>query len=62
MNIVDQSTDTQVVIEHAMKRTPIPDEVFQRVKEESERHTQQLREKFGQTDMATDIVRESRDQ
>ena len=64
MRILHNSTDpdAQAVLDHAMNRTPVPDGIYQRIKAESERLTRELRERYGETNMAADIVRDAREQ
>jgi hypothetical protein len=54
--------DALAVIEHAMTGKPLDPEVARRVRERSERATEELRRRCGTLDVAVDLIRETRDE
>ena len=57
-----QEADAQAVIEHAMTGQPLDLEVARRIRERSERATEELRKKHGTLNVAVDLIRETRDE
>jgi len=63
MNAARQTdADLEAVIEHAMSGKPLDPEVARRVRERSERATQETFEKHGFLNVAVDLIREIRDE
>jgi hypothetical protein len=58
----DIETDAQAVIDHVMTGKPLDPEVVRRVRERSERATEELRRKYGTLNVAVDLIREIRDE
>jgi hypothetical protein len=58
----DFDADAQAVIEHALTGKPLDPEVARRVRERSERATDELRRRYGTLNVAVDLIRESRDE
>lgn len=58
----DVMADGQAVIDHLMTGQPLDPEVARRVRERSERATEELRRKFGVREIAVDLIREIRDE
>jgi hypothetical protein len=54
--------DLQAVLDHAFYGKPLGPEVARRVRERSERATEELRRKYGTREVAVDLVREGRDE
>jgi hypothetical protein len=54
--------DLEAVIEHAMTGKPLNPEVARRVRERSEKATQETFEKHGFLNVAVDLIREVRDE
>lgn len=54
--------DLDTVLKHAFSGTPIAVDVIRRVKERSERVQDELRRKYGQLNVAVDLIREIRDE
>ena len=54
--------DSDAVIEHVLSRKPLDPEVYRRVRERSERITEEVRQEHGILDVAVQLVRETRDE
>ena len=54
------SADADAVVEHALTGAPLDPEVARRVRERSERATDELRKKHGTVDLAVDLIRAAR--
>lgn len=54
--------DLEAVLSHLMAGTPVESALFRRVRERSERMTDELRRKWGELDVAVDLIREVRDE
>ena len=50
------------VLKHVIAGTPIDPALFRRVRERSERMTEELRRKYGELNVAVDLVREIRNE
>lgn len=59
---VDVSADLEAVLQHLMVGTPVEADLSRRVRERSERMTEELRRRHGQLNVAVDLVREARDE
>jgi hypothetical protein len=55
-------TDLAAVLEHVAAGTPLEPELGRRVRERSERMTEDLRRKYGQLNVAVDLIRLIRDE
>jgi hypothetical protein len=53
--------DSQAVLEHVLRRTPLHPDVYRRVHERAAKITEDLRRKHGTLDIAVDLIREVRD-
>ena len=60
--IAAETAEAQAVIEHAITGKPLDPEIARRVRERSERATEQLRKQFGTLNIAVDLIREVRSQ
>lgn len=56
------TADLAAVLEHAVSRTPLDPDLARRVEERSERITAELRRKYGQLNVAVDLIREIREE
>jgi hypothetical protein len=56
------AADLDAVLKHVIAGTPIDPALFRRVRERSERMTEELRRKYGELNVAVDLVREVRDE
>jgi hypothetical protein len=56
------TSDCNEVIEHVLSRKPLDPEVYRRVRERSERVTEEIRGKHGILNIAVQLVREARDE
>jgi len=54
--------DTDAVIAMLMTGAPIPNEIRDRLRAEGERISKELRETFGETTMAAELIREAREE
>jgi hypothetical protein len=54
--------DLQAVIDSLITRQPLDPVIARRVRERSERMTQELRERYGELNVAVDLIRETRDE
>jgi hypothetical protein len=54
--------DLQAVIDSMITGKPLDPEVARRVRERSERATEELRRKYGEMNVAVDLIREGRDE
>jgi len=54
--------DLEAIMAHVNDGTPIDPELSQRVTKRGARVTEAIREKFGQTDIANDLIRSTRDE
>jgi hypothetical protein len=54
--------DTDAIIQMLMTGKPIPTEVRDRLRAEGHRITEQIREQFGEMEIAAQLIRESRDE
>jgi hypothetical protein len=58
----DFEADAQAVIEHVLTGKPLDPEVARRVRERSERATEELRRAHGTVEFAVDLIRQARDE
>lgn len=54
--------DLAVVLQHVVAGTPVDPVLGRRVQERSERLTEALRQRYGELEMAVDLIREIRDE
>jgi hypothetical protein len=54
--------DSDAVIAHVLSRKPLDPEVYRRVRERSERITEEVRQEHGILDIAVQLVRETREE
>ncbi len=54
--------DLQAVIDSLMSQTPLDPVIARRVEERSERMTEALRRRYGELNVAVDLIREIRDE
>src|SRR5437870_11239683 len=57
----EAQADLEAVMQHVTAGTPVEPELAQRVRERSRRITEELRGKYGELNVAVDLVRESRE-
>jgi hypothetical protein len=56
------SADLGAMLKHLLAGTPIDAELARRVRERSERMTDELRQRWGDRDVAVDLIREIRNE
>jgi len=61
-SMTETDADLEAVIEHAMNGKPLDPAVARRVRERSERATQETFERHGLLNVAVDLIREIRDE
>src|SRR5690349_9349998 len=59
---LDVQADMQAVIEHLTTGKPLDPETYRRIRERGERITEELRQRYGELDIAVDLIREVRDE
>ena len=62
MTDAETSADLDAVIRHVTDGTAIDPELSRRVRERSEKLSEQIRRRYGQLEVAVDLVREGRDE
>ncbi len=60
-NLTGTDPDTQAIISHIMTGTPLDPDIYRRVRAESERATEEMRQHVGTVEIAVDLIRETRD-
>jgi hypothetical protein len=55
-----EAADMKAVMEYVITRKPLDPEVARRVRERAEQLTEQLRAKYGEMNIAVDLIREIR--
>jgi hypothetical protein len=60
--VAESSADLEAVLEHLVAGRPIDAVLSRRVQERSERMTEELRRKYGELNVAVDLVREIRNE
>ncbi len=58
----ENAADLEAVLTHLVAGTPVDPELSRRVRERSERMTEELRRKYGKLNVAVDLIREVRDE
>jgi hypothetical protein len=58
----DVLADLDAVLKHVAAGTPVEPELARRVRERSERMTEELRRRYGELNIAVDLIREIRDE
>ncbi len=58
----DVEADAKAVMDNVLGIKPLDPEVARRVRERSERATEELRRQFGTIDVAVELIREIRDE
>ena len=56
------TTDKEALLEHLTTGKPLDPKVRRRILERGERISQQLRQTYGEMDIAVDLIRETRDE
>jgi hypothetical protein len=54
--------DEAAVTEHLLTGKPIDPEVYRRIRARAEQVTAQLRQRYGEMNLAVDLIRETRDE
>ena len=54
--------DSQAVMEHLLRGTPLDPDVHRRVHERAAKITEELRRKYGTLDIAVDLIRQVREE
>lgn len=54
--------DTEALMERIIHGTPLPPDVYQRIKERGDRLTEEIRQQYGIREIAVDLIREIRDE
>jgi len=57
-----READSQAVMEQVVSGKPLDPEIAARVRERSERATEEMRRKFGTVNMAVDLIHQSRNE
>jgi hypothetical protein len=57
-----READAQAVMAHLLTGAPLDPEVERRVRQRSERGTEEVRRKFGTVEVAVELIREGRDE
>lgn len=58
----DVRADPDAVLKHLAAGSPVEAELARRVRQRSERMTEELRERYGEMNLAVDLIREIRDE
>ena len=58
----DIAADGDAVIESLVRGQPLDEETRNRIRERGRKLTEQIRQKYGEMNIAVDLVRESRDE
>lgn len=53
--------DTEALMERIMHGTPLPAEVYQRIRQRGDELRNEMRQEFGVVEIAVDLIREIRD-
>jgi hypothetical protein len=53
--------DLRAVLDSLVSNTPLDPETIRRIEDRSERMTEELRERYGELNVAVDLIREVRD-
>lgn len=61
MDTAEEFTDTQALLEHLAGK-PLDPETYQRIRERQEKITVDLRKKYGEMNIAVELIREGRDE
>jgi hypothetical protein len=62
MNTAEKITDTDALLEHLATGKPLDDETRRRILERGERISEELRQTYGEMNIAVDLIREIRDE
>ena len=54
--------DTEALMERIIHGTPLPADVYRRIREQGDRLREEMRQKHGTVEIAVDLVREIRDE
>jgi hypothetical protein len=60
--LTEQQADEEAVNEHVLTGRPLDPEVYRRVRARAEKITAELRLKYGEMNVAADLIREVRDE
>jgi hypothetical protein len=53
--------DTEALIERLTHGTPLPSDIYRRIRETGDRLREEMRQKYGTAETAVDLIREIRD-
>ena len=62
MDTTEKTTDKDALLEHLTMGKPLNPDVRRRILERGERISEQLRQTYGEMDIAVDLIRETRDE
>lgn len=54
--------DTEAIMQRIIHGTPLPPDVYQRIRGQGDRLREEMRQKYGTVEIAVDLVREIRDE
>ena len=59
---LEELADSQAVLDHLVRRTPLDPAVYRRVRERAAKITEALQRKHGTLNIAVDLIRQTRDE
>ena len=62
MDTTEKTTDKEALLEHLTTGKPLDPKVRRRILERGERISEQLRQTYGEMDIAVDLIRDTRDE
>ena len=62
MDTTEKTTDRGALLEHITTGKPLDPDVRRRILERGERISEELRQTYGEMDIAVDLIRETRDE
>ena len=60
--IAEQDADLQAVLERITSGKPLDPKTYQRIRERGRQITEELRQKYGEMNIAVDLIRQVRDE
>lgn len=54
--------DTEALVERMIRGTPLPAEVYRRIRQRGDELREEMRQEFGIVEIAVDLIREIRDE
>ena len=62
MNSAEKTSDKDALLEHIATGKPLDPEVYRRIRETGKKITEELRQTYGELNLAVDLIREGRDE